>query len=89
LNKQHRDYERVHGVIEQCLAREERVLSFHDLRLETCRGELHAAFDVTVHEVVGRDEYEVLGEELQKGLAKEVDGVRFTIKAEPHYGYRG
>ena len=87
LNKNHQWYDEIEAIIKKQVARDDRILSFHDLRILGHKPRIKAAFDVVVHEQVKEHEIEAIRWQLNQRLATLTPHVRWTVKAEPRYAY--
>ena len=86
LSRSHERYEEIHTLLKQTVAKNDRIMSFHDLRVAG-NDPLRVSFDITLEQKVTEEQVVQLKENLIAELTEKLTGVEFEIKAEPRYAY--
>ena len=86
LSRSHERYEEIHTLLKQTVAKNDRIMSFHDLRVAG-DDPVRVSFDITLEQKVTEEQVVQLKENLIAELAEKLTGVEFEIKAEPRYAY--
>ncbi len=86
LSRAHKRYEEIHTLLKQTVAHNDRIMSFHDLRVAG-NEPMRVSFDITLEPKVTEEQIVRLKENLISELREKLSGVEFEIKAEPRYAY--
>ena len=86
LSRSHERYEEIHTLLKQTVAYNDRIMSFHDLRV-VGNDPVRVSFDITLEQKVTEEQVAILKKDLISELTKKLTGVEFEIKAEPRYAY--
>ena len=88
INKNHPQYEAISAAIQELVSADERVTSFHELRI-VGRGidKCNAVFDIALAEDTDEQEQYDIVNSLREKLVDEFPEIGVVIKAEPRYAY--
>ena len=88
LNRSHPLYDNVTTTLEEILANDNRISSFHELRIVGCEvGPCKAIFDIAlVSEADDQEEYDIVTS-LQQNLSDRFPGMKSAVNVEPAYAY--
>jgi len=86
LSRAHERYDEIHTLLKQAVAFNDRIMSFHDLRVAG-NDPVRVSFDITLEQKVTEAQVVQLKKNLIAELAENLSGVEFEIKAEPRYAY--
>ena len=85
LNAEHERYAEVREVVMQETARDDRIGSFHDLRITEADGQVQAEFDIVVDGYDEQNRAEQIVGQLANQVGDRLAGVTVKIKAERQY----
>ena len=88
LNKEHPEYEAIARAIEEILSEEERVSSFHELRIIGCRGDrCKVVFDITLNGHTDDQESYDIVRSFQDAIEDRFPGMKAVIRVDPEFSY--
>ncbi|MDP8212957.1 MAG: cation diffusion facilitator family transporter [Candidatus Zapsychrus exili] len=88
INKDHPRYEEISNAIKETILEDDRVDSFHELRIvgrniKKC----NAVFDISLEESMCETKSKVIADSVRKRLKNKFPDMKFIIKTEPKYVY--
>ena len=87
VNTGHRRYGEIRRALETLVTQDDRIRSFHDLRVADAADGLSVAFDITMKQDVLECNDEAIKQDLRRQLLDKLGKVTVAIKAEPRYAY--
>ena len=88
INRHHERYGEIETAIQKIVSEDDKIISFHDLRIVGCHNDIcNVVFDVVLEtEVDAQEEYDIK-QVLKEDLTTSFPEMRFVIKSEPSYTY--
>ena len=88
INRNHERYGEIETAIQKIVSEDDRIISFHDLRIVGCHNDIcNVVFDVVLEtEMDEQEEYDIK-QLFKESLTTSFPEMRFVIKSEPPYAY--
>ncbi|HIJ19434.1 MAG TPA: cation diffusion facilitator family transporter [Deltaproteobacteria bacterium] len=88
INMDHPEYHAIERKIAEIISKEQRVRSFHDLRIIGCSlGKCSAVFDIVLEKEEGEKERYDIVRFVSKRVREEFPGMKTVIKVDPRFAY--
>jgi len=88
INKEHPKYQAIAQVIKEIISGDNRVNSFHELRIVGCRADkCNVVFDIALKEDADEQKTYDIIRSIQEKFKKRFPEMKTVIKAEPKYAY--